>query len=370
MAVDVRIEVEDVTQRLADGYTRIELETASSPGGTFSLLIAIDLVDSTYYYSYHHAGGTVNTWYRYRFTAAGGGAPFTEYSNPFQPEGATRLKIRQRALLEYNCGLVLTAAAGGDTNNFICNDYRIDSSVFRISRGKGSWLYPATGVLAGQTRIASNSSPAAGSFDVEPDWSVGPTAGDQFEWHWLIDPDTWNTCINRALQRYKYVERVPLTGQNTAEISLAFLPWLKTKRDFLGIWHYPDPSSIEQAWGTTGRWWDIRQDRDSLVLMTTPVIDSTTTVYLEAYRAMPALHTDSAVAPCDIDVAAALAYDEVLAYLLRPGQGSQIDRSAWLEARALHQATLKRFRLRMPMARRQAPQLPYPAIVPVPWKAR
>jgi len=118
MSVTVRITVENVEALIAGGFVEIQLERATTPGGSFSNIVDLPLVAGTFYYSYSDVNGTVLSWYRYRFhdnVATG-----SDYSNPFQVAGISRAKIRQYTLEKYGVGLVLTAGATpGDADTIV-----------------------------------------------------------------------------------------------------------------------------------------------------------------------------------------------------------------------------------------------------------
>jgi len=381
MTATVYVTVEDVAAQLAALYTRIELHSAASVGGAYSLVANTDLVAGDYTYSLEDAAGDLNTFYKYRFTAAGGGAPLSAFSNPFQPEGVTRKKIRQYAITNYRQGVVLAAAGSGSSTSVPLTDYRFKSSIYRTNRGKGSWLHPTTGSRALETRIISATDPANGTFTVSPALSGALAAADEFEWHWLADPDEWNGAINRAADRYYQLERVPIVcvaGQEEFDLT-EIAPWLRSKEDIFGLWHYPlsddaTPDADDEPFQGNGRWWRPRQDGATVTLVISPAQATGKHLYLEAARPMPKLHTDASVgpAPAAVDLWAALAYDEMMDLLSRPGTGASKDRSAWERERARHRADtlvplLRRERLK---PRGQPPQLPTPANAPRAWSAR
>ncbi|KKL50775.1 hypothetical protein LCGC14_2302110, partial [marine sediment metagenome] len=71
------------------------------------------------------------------------------------------------------------------------------------------------------------------------------------------------------------------------------------------------------------------------------------------------------------ELVAALAYDEVLAYLSAPGRGSIDARETWRLARAAHASELHKLLIRhRPKPRQGQPQSPWPTVVPQPWSAR
>ncbi len=88
---------------------------------------------------------------------------------------------------------------------------------------------------------------------------------------------------------------------------------------------------------------------------------------------MPSLYTDDSAAPlvCAEELAAALTYDEVLAYLYRYGGGSVEERASWGKAKGQHKSGLRRLLNKYRPEVRHAPaQLPYIPVVPHPEQAR
>ncbi len=114
-------------------------------------------------------------------------------------------------------------------------------------------------------------------------------------------------------------------------------------------------------------------DREKVVLVIYPPVASTVTLYLHAARPMPPLHTDAAVAPsvCAEELVVALAYDEVLAHLSRPGQGAAEERKTWERQRLAHAPELRKLLWRhRPKLRYGRPRVPSPPVVPRPFQAR
>lgn len=375
MAVTIRITVEDIAERLDDSYTEISLESASSPSGSYSVVDSAELASGTYFYEIEHSGGNLNTWYRYRFTGDSGAAPQSSYSNPFQPDGITRLKLRQYAIEKYDAGMVLASTTGGSTTTIVTNDYKFKSSVHSANRGKGTWINVTGGDRAGQRTMIKSSVPSTGTMTVDPAISGALGDGDQFEWHWLTAPEQWDAAINRGLARYYFLERVPIVGvDDQSEYDLYDLPWLTNKNDVAGLWHYNEGSEVDDPWPGNGRWYDVRQDAERITLSISPPIDSSKTLYLEAVRPMPPLHSDLAVAPgnCNLDLAAALAYDEVLAFLARPRNGSVKDRTAWEKERVRHHVdTIQPLFRKNPVKVRPMPaQSARRPVVPMPFRSR
>lgn len=354
-------------------YTSIQLESAATVSGVYTLVATLLLVSGQTYYSFLDSAGSINTWYRYRYHNATGPVD-SAYSNSFQPEGSTLLKIRQYAIQKYGAGNVYLATAGCTPSTVLTLDPDIDSTLYRSKRGRGTTIYGATGALAGQQRLVTDSNPSIGSISVSPVFSTQFADQDQFEWHWLVPATVWNSSINRGLRRYWYLDRVPIPGLNLPEIPLTYLPWLTRKNQVSGLWWYSQSTVVEEPYLGAGRWWNLRQDVDSLVLMTAPNILTTETVYLEAVRQCSQLATDASVAPSvtNLELIAALAWDEVLAFLTRPGNGSLTDRDAWAKERNTHatQELQNYLRLETPRPRVSLPIWDTPVTVPQPYRAR
>ena len=374
--VDVFCTVEDITTKLLT-YESIELHRASTPAGAYSLVETKPLVAATYYYTINNADGDLNKWFKYRFHHATGPVN-SDFSNPFRVEGVTRLRARQAALARYGAGVVLTNT-GTVATQLVTSDYRVKSPLFRPGRGKGSWLYVTTGLRAGDKRIVDGSTPSSGIMTVEPDFSGALANGDEVEWNWLADPTAWDDALNRALARYYFVDRVPLVGvANQEEYSLASIPWLLSADHVHDVRYYPSRTSgvddgIDRPFGVNGKWWSVRQDREALVLIISPTIDSSTVLYLECTRPMPPLYTDASAAPpvCAEELVAALLYDEVLAYLINPNNGSADDLRFRATQRKEHAPELHNLLVKhRPHPRYATAQLPFPPVVPRPFQAR
>src|SRR3972149_5339597 len=373
MAVNLRFVVEDVAAQLLT-YNEIRVYRAPTLTGTYTAIVSVGLVAGTFYYSYSDAGGDLNKWYKYSFRHSSG-SPESDLSATFRVEGVTRLRARQAALEKYGAGIILVAVTGSDVNTVQTNDYRVKSSLWRADRGKGTWLMPTTGTAQGQVRVGKSSSPVAGTMEVEPDYGAAVANGDEVEWHWLADPSVWDAALNRGMARYWYTERVPLVGvANQEEYSLAALPFLRDREQIHDVRWYPTSGKdVDESYVGDGRWWNVRQDTDQLTLILYPSIGTTTTLYLETTRPMLALYSDASAAPLVAaeELVAALAYDEVLAHLASPGVGSSDSRAIWAKARKEHLPELHRLLVKYRPKPRVGPaQLPWPPVVPQPFKAR
>ena len=376
MAVNLRFTVEDVDTQLLT-YTHINVYRASTLGGTYTSIGMVALVAATYHYSYSDTTGDLNKWYKFCYWVAG--PTESAKSDPFRVSGVTRLRARQAALAAYGGGLVFAAAAGGDANTIKTDDYRVKASQFRTDRGKGTWLLVTTGTYAGSACLVKSTSPTAGSFDIEVDLGGALTAGDEVEWHWLADPTIWAGAINRGLARYWYVDRVPLPGVALQdEYSLASMPWIIDNGQICDVRYYPSrtagvDSGQDASWAGAGRWWRPRKDGEIVTLQISPRIDSTILLWLETVRPMPALYTDEAALPnvASEALCAALAYDEVLAYLSRYKSGTSEERSTFKGARKTFAPELHRLLVdNRPKPRRGPPQLPWVPSFPEQFKAR
>lgn len=372
MAVTLRFIVEDVETQL-DTYESIRIYRSATLGGAYSQIDDVTLVSGTFYYSYSDSEGSLNVWYKYSFRHSTGPVE-SDLSAPFRVDGVTRLRARQAALSKYDAGIVLVNT-GTDANKITTADHRVKTTLFRDDRGKGTWLWPTSGNNQEEARIILSSVVSTGIITVLPAFGGNFADGEEVEWHTLADPTIWNDALNRGMARYWYVERVPIVGvANQEEYSLDGIPFLKDKEHVHDVRWYPTSGlDVDASFGAGGRWWRIREDAGVLTLQITPAIAATQTLYLETTRPMPPLYTDASAAPanCAEELVAALAYDEVLAYLSAPGSGSADDRKVWRLARAAHADELHRLLVKhRPKPRQGQPQLPWPPVVPQPYRAR
>lgn len=372
MSVTVRIIVEDVATQLLT-YDTVELERSATVSGSYSQVATAPLVAGEFYYSVADSGGDLNKWYRYRFHKT---TPLanSDYSDPFRVDGVTRLRAIQAAIAKYGSGIVVVNT-GADADKVTTDDHRVKTSLFRTDRGKGTWLWPTSGNNDEVARIISTTDPVNGTMTVLPAFGGNFANGEEVEWHWLVDRIEWNNALNRGMARYWYVERVPLVGvANQEEYDLSVIPFLRDPEQVHDVRWYPTSGlDIDESYGVDGRWWRIREDVGVLTLQIRPTIGVTETLFLETTRPMPSLYTDASAAPpaAAEELVAALTYDEVLAYLSAPGQGSADDRDSWRLARAAHASELHRLLVKhRPKPRQGSPKLPWPPVVPSPWSAR
>ncbi len=372
--IDVFVTVEDITEKILT-YESIELHRSDTLGGAYTLDETEALVVDTYYYTINDAEGDLNKWYKYRFHHDTGPVD-SAFSNPFRVDGVTRLRGRQAALAKYGAGIVLVSASSA-VGAFKTADYRAATTLFREDRGKGTWLNPSTGAQVGNPRLIKSSVMSASSadFTVEPVWTGAPADGDEAEWHWLADPKVWDDALNRGMARYFYADRVPLKGvANEEEYDLSGIPWIIDKDQISDVTWYPTSGlDVEESYAANGKWWKTRMDREKVILVIYPPVASTVTLYLHTARPMPALYTDASAAPvvCAEELVAALAYDEVLAYLSRPGRGVAEERLTWKRQRLDHVPELRHLLWKhRPKLRYGRPRLPSPPVVPRPFQAR
>lgn len=376
--VDITIFVEDLATQLAAGYDRINLERSNTVDGAYANVAFEPLVAGDYSYVINDATGDLNKWYRYRFED-NTGTPAGDYSDPFRVDAVTRLRIRQGILQKYGCGLVVAAITGSDLNTLKTDDYRIaNSGLFRENHGKGLFTFCSAGTADNLTkaRRIKTATLASGVWtgELEPDLPANIAAADEVELH-HYDPKVLNDAINRGLARYWYVDRVPLPGVAGAdEYSLEEMPWLHRIDQVHDVRHYPSgDTGIDESYGTNGKWYRIRKDAGHLVMSISPTVDSNFLFWLETTRPMPPLYTDTAAAPatCNDELAIALGYDEVLAWLSRPGKGAGVEREYWLKERLNHQPELKQLLFRHRPKPRYGPvQFPQPPVVPRPFMSR
>lgn len=374
MPVTLRVVVEDVAVRM-ETYDHIQIHRCATLDGTY-VDQGLDeaLVALTYYYEIEDPGGDLNKWYKYRFYNDTGPLG-SSFSDPFRVDGVTRLRTIQKAMEDYGAGLVLLCTSGCDTTSLITTDSRLKSTAYRDNRGKGAWVYMSSGARAGDASIILSSDVSAGDLTVNPALGGSPADGDQFEWHWLADRENWNAAFNRAMARYYYPDRVPVQGvAGQEEYDLSGIPWVRSLDDIFDVTWYPNSShDVEESYGCAGKWWRPRVDREKVVLTIYPTIAATTVLYLHTVRPMPPLYTDSSAAPltCAEELAAALTYDEVLAYLYRYGSGTVEERNSWGKAKGQHKPKLRgllnKYR---PQMRHGPAQLPYIPVVPRPTQAR
>ena len=372
MPATLRIVVEDITTQM-DTYDHIQIHRATSVDGTYTdQSLDEALVALTYYYEIEDSGGDLNKWYKYRFyndTGPVGSA----FSDPFRVDGVTRLRAIQRALEDYNAGMVMESTTAGSSSIIKTLDTRHKSTAYRDGRAKGAWIYITTGDRAGQDTIIVDSDVSEGHITVNPALTGSLTSGDQLEHHWLAPRRVWDGAFNRAMARYYYIDRVPLQGvAGEEEYDLSVIPWLIDPEQVHDVRHYPASGvDVDKPYGIGGKWWRPRWDREKVVLQIHPA--TTDTLYLECTRPMPPLYTDASAAPlgCAEKLVVALTYDEVLAWLSRPGNGSAEDRTSWRRQRRGHLPELRRLLSKYRPKPRYGPvQLPWPPVAPRRFVAR
>jgi len=170
------------------------------------------------------------------------------------------------------------------------------------------------------------------------------------------------------------VEIVPIVPGTDNEYSLAAIPWLVDKGQVHDVRWFPTSTiEVDESYVGNGRWWNVKGDRGALTLILYPSVSATQVLYLECTRPMPALYTDDAALPnvAKEELAAALAYDEVLKYLGSEGVGTIQQRASYRAARVLHRPELRRlFRENRPKPRFSPAKGPYPPVAHQPFKAR
>lgn len=375
MAINVQIIVEEVNT-LLDTYDEIQLVSASTPNGSYSEVDTAALVEDQFAYEIEDSSGLSTTWYKYRFQDTSE-SPATAYTNPFQAEVVDRIKLRQKALETYRCGLVLATSSsdGGSTTTIITTDYRFATSFWAGDKAVGTIVLPMAGAEVGNARRVSASAPSTGTLTVHPAWSTGPGESEAFEWYWLGTPEIWNLAINEALSRYYYIDRAPIAPvASSYEYSMEEVPWLIEKNQVTGLWFKQVNDHRARPYAQGGRWYGLYEDEGVVKVEISNPFNLTDLVYLEAIRPIPPLYTDASTIPSgkSLDLCAALVYDEVLKYLSNPGEHmGAADRASILTARAMLQPKLKRLlRRHRPRPRWALPIHTQPPIAPHPYSAR
>ncbi len=377
MSVNLQFNVEDVDVQIVT-YESIRVYRSTSQYGSYSQVTDITLVASTYQYTYTDSGGDLNSWYKYSYFHATGPVE-SDLSAQFRPDGTTLQRVRQRAMEEYGAGIIFVASAGGGAT-VTSTDFRLlASSLLSTNRGKGTWLYRPGEDNPANTRMITTYAPTTGIFTVGANWTNAPSSGEVMEWHWLVDPIIWNNAVERACERYWFTERIPIKGvADQDEYALAtYMPWLHNRDHFHDLRWYPNRTSagvddgLDEPFGIEGKWWKVREDRGVLTLQIHPEITTSDLLYAVTSRQLAPLYAEAAAPPIGTSEAylAALAYDEVLAYLVKPGVGNAQDRANWNNARLEH----NRVRLRR-LARENKVKLPTrppllssPPVVPAPY---
>lgn len=364
----VHVTVENPSAAMAAGYTVVQIHRGSSPTGTFTLVSSLTLTAAKYHYTLDDTGGSLTSWYKWRLS--NGVSQHGPFSNPFRPVGTNRRLIRQRALSDYRAGLK-AAATGGSSTTINTSDPRVASELFPDRYHRGSWVHMVNGTAAnlGQTRLVANSTPA-GVITISPALPSAVASGDEFELHWMASPEDWNLAIDRAMLRYWYVDAVPFPG-GQEEYDLSVLPWLESVDHVHGLFYLA--GDIQRPWFGDGRWYGIQEDKVGLKLVVRPVPHSSITLYLECTRRMPPLPTDDSTPPDQLseELAAALAYDELLKMLALPGRGSTQDHSRYHSERLAFHHTLRRLlRQHTPRPRKVPRVFAEPPVVPMPFRAR
>lgn len=331
MSISFELTVEDVATRILS-FDTIQLHRATARDGTYVLNTSTLLDADETYYTLTDTTGGLDSWYKYRFYNSSTAAA-SAYSNPFQVQQISRKRVRQRIMSNFRAGMVFQSVASGSTTGRVAsNDYRIKTPVYGTGRGKNAYLKKTSGTNSGENRIITTSVPASGYFDVLPVLSSIPADNDEWEWHWLVDPDSFDDAINRGLLRYLFVEKVPIVGvagDNT--YALDHLHWLTQKRQVTALTWTPEGAVVERPWLGGGRWYDIKQDRGSLILAL-PYLQEGITATLHTLRTADPLYTDDSVLPdhLDLELVAAFGYDEILTWLIEgAAQVTNVDRSGW-----------------------------------------
>lgn len=371
MSVTVNITVEDIATQILT-YDQYRVYRANSLTGAYAVVATEDLDADEFHYAYVDSAGDINKWYKYTLYNAVGPVE-SDLSAPFRPGNTSLLRIRQKALSTYAAGAVFSAVEGAVTE-VLTDDYRYKHGNLGSGHGKGSWLHPVSGNQSGLTRQVTNSDPSAGSFTISPDWPAGLGNGDEVEWHWLARPDQWDEAIRAGLNRYWYIDTIPIRGvESEDEYDLSGLPWLRNKRNVKNVKVRWGGTGLEEIFGTMGRWWKVREDLSALTLQIQPTVTDNDVLYIEVLRTMPLLWTDTDQPPrrCSEELAAALGYDEVLNLLQRPNESTKLDRADLAAERRRHQSDLYRMlNQERSTPSYSPPQLPEAGTVPIPWKAR
>ena len=353
------VTVEDPEGALASGYTDVQLERASSPSGSFSVVGTEPLASGQYQYAFEDPNGTASTWYRHCLSGPPpvGTGP---RSVPYRSGLTSRRLVRRRALSDFRAGLVLRVDSATATS-FTTADPRVASAVVPGGFYRTSFLLFASG----EVRYAEGST--GGTFTFSPALAAPPALGSEVELHLLASPEEWNAAIARGLGRYWVVEAVPLPAGRTS-YDLSGFPWLDGPQHVHGLFTL-EADGRQRPWFGGGKWYAVQEDTSGLVLAVQPAPESP--LVLECTRRLGELPTDDDEARCDEELAAALSYDELLKMLLSPWRASAQEQEFFQAERVRLLPHLRRLLQRHRPRPRSVPRVFLePPVVPKPFMAR
>lgn len=287
MANTVNVYVEDVDERIANGYTTVRLYAANSPEeiATTSPAATATLVAATETYELTHAAGGAGTWYAYTIYGASPGE--TQLSERWRTD-ATRLEdVILEAARRLRRAFEGTASSDGNTTTL--PDVKLADSGADANFLSGAWVFRPDAAAAGDVvrRVANNSFvPASGEVVVSRAWTNIPVEDERYMILGSLPPIdwpgasySWAQAVNDGLRQCYFYDELNLGEGATStqqEFSLApfagFIgdPWASiagvyVERTVAGVASRTD-------FDTGGRFWTIRGNgpRDRKLWLSAP----------------------------------------------------------------------------------------------------
>lgn len=266
---------------LMSTYQGIQLESAPSSTGAFSLVARIPYVTNQTTYTYVDAAGVSTTWYRTaRYTHSLTLGPYSAAwpVSGYAP-GNTLQQYRWR-LAEtagYNMQLIATAGSAR-ADQVVCSN--LQSTELETTFLGNTWLYQPSGPNAGQCRriqYQTGLDAGSGTITVERAFPQLTPLGQPFELYGRLPPIKYeariglNDIVNRVLAECWTVQRIgtQINQDQTLYPLNQLMPWLRWDDQFVDVyWQAPDPNNPQvvngpSQWDQLVPTWALRSGADS-----------------------------------------------------------------------------------------------------------
>lgn len=335
MSVTLKIYVEDVNARIADGYDSIKVYTSSNPAtldNTSTLVTTITLVEDQEAYEYEYASGLASSWFGYTLYDTTGPVEST-ISLKWRPNETTLLKLLEEIVRRCAAGYASVFGDGSTATSIV--DAAVADSAADENFGTGWWAYWYDAAAAANQIPRRVTSYASGAYTIGRAWSTDPAEGDGYLMTALMpavdvpaQPWSWLRAVNEGLTYCRWIDTLNLgagDGSNQDFSLETHLGYLNPNRDIRKVFVRRTDTTTGQAydhdWTKNGRWWELVREPGGYAVRLFPAPPDDCEVMVEVRREGDALYALTDTTTCPFLQAVEAGAWRALAWLAANGRG-------------------------------------------------